>query len=151
MKFLAGHGRRRENPWKAEDRGFAGSVCWMFDGQPTRRYPAILGDDGAYDSAHRVFYKRHVGNVPEGHHVHHLCGESRCLNPEHLEALSMRQHLSLPNQRKRKYSNAELASFHTRNEAGESQASIARDLGIAQPGMSVLLRRYRKEILALER
>lgn len=42
--------------------------------------------------AHRYAYEIAFGRIPEGLQLHHLCGERRCVNPDHLEALSCADH-----------------------------------------------------------
>ena len=41
------------------------------------------------DMAHRVSYVLHVGPIPEGLPLDHLCRVRRCVAPDHLEAVSM--------------------------------------------------------------
>jgi hypothetical protein len=41
----------------------------------------------------RAFYREHVGPIPEGEHVHHLCGNPWCIAPEHLATLTKYEHL----------------------------------------------------------
>lgn len=41
------------------------------------------------EGAHRVMYKNMVGEIPEGLVIDHLCNNPPCVNPEHLEAVTM--------------------------------------------------------------
>lgn len=42
--------------------------------------------------AHRLAYSDANGGIPEGYHIHHLCDNKVCINPEHLVALSPGEH-----------------------------------------------------------
>jgi hypothetical protein len=41
--------------------------------------------------AHRWSYEQANGPIPAGLHIDHLCRNTRCVNPEHLEAVTQRE------------------------------------------------------------
>lgn len=41
---------------------------------------------------YRRAYEEAGQEIPEGWHVHHVCGNNRCANPEHLIAVSEEDH-----------------------------------------------------------
>lgn len=75
--------------------------CWMWDKARQDGYGQF---DGKY--AHRWSYEHHVGPIPEGMQLDHLChtrdatcpggyacGHRRCVNPAHLEPVPCRDNL----------------------------------------------------------
>lgn len=60
--------------------GGYGRFCRSIAGRPTNF------------SAHRTAYELTRGPIPEGHHVHHVCGNRVCVRPSHLRALSTFAH-----------------------------------------------------------
>jgi hypothetical protein len=51
--------------------------------------------DGRHFLAHVAGYEAKNGPVPAGYVVHHLCGNPPCCNPDHLVAVSRKEHASL--------------------------------------------------------
>lgn len=67
----------------------APSGCWEFTGYRDKRgYGRISDGTGAPRLAHRVSYQLHVGAIPDGLDLDHLCRNPACVNPEHLEAVT---------------------------------------------------------------
>jgi hypothetical protein len=43
--------------------------------------------------AHRIAYQLYVGPIPDGMTIDHLCRNTRCVNPAHLEVTSQRTNI----------------------------------------------------------
>lgn len=61
--------------------------CWVWQRAITYKGYGALNRDGT-GAAHRWYYERHVGPIPEGLTLDHLCRNKRCVNPEHLEPVT---------------------------------------------------------------
>jgi hypothetical protein len=65
--------------------------CWEWQGFVDKAgYGRIRigGREAPVGYAHRVSYEMHVGPIPEGLHIDHLCRNRRCCNPWHLEPVT---------------------------------------------------------------
>jgi hypothetical protein len=40
-------------------------------------------------------YEHYVGPLIEGHHIHHKCCNDICVNPDHLQQVTPKEHFSL--------------------------------------------------------
>lgn len=64
---------------------------WM--GYLLRGYARIKREDGTAAFAHRVAYEMAKGPIPAGLKIDHLCRNTRCCNPDHLEAVTDRENI----------------------------------------------------------
>lgn len=72
--------------------------CWEWQG-----YVAPNGYARVFDRdrppgqqiqwAHRAFYERHRGPIAAGHDLDHTCCNTICVNPEHLDPVTRREHV----------------------------------------------------------
>lgn len=64
------------------------SGCWEFSKGLTGKGYAMLFHEGRSVYAHRLSYEFAYGPVPEGLVIDHLCVNTKCVKPEHLEAVT---------------------------------------------------------------
>lgn len=65
----------------------AGDGCWIRSGAAVRGYPVVKVRGKQFRAA-RLSYELHKGVIPDGLTVDHLCRETRCVNPDHLELVT---------------------------------------------------------------
>lgn len=66
--------------------------CWIWTGamQSNQKYGQFYMH-GRVHQAHRAAWLHFVGAIPDGEHIHHKCGETRCVNPKHLQLSTQRE------------------------------------------------------------
>jgi hypothetical protein len=87
MRFVVGHGRRKSGVPYVVDKA---TGCWLWQRAMLRNgYGSMLDPEaGRVCVAHRVYYERHVGPIPDGMQLDHLCRNRACVNPAHLEPVT---------------------------------------------------------------
>ncbi len=64
--------------------------CWLWTGALNRAGYGLFHSRSGSNIAHRVSYELHRGPIPDGLTLDHLCRVRCCINPDHLEPVSMR-------------------------------------------------------------
>lgn len=81
--------------------------CWNWNrGKHDRGY-GYLVMGGKTVRAHRYIYEKEYGPIPGGQVIDHLCRNTSCVNPEHLEAVSQAENVRRGNRAKKTMRDAE--------------------------------------------
>lgn len=71
--------------------------CWNWTGSAARGYGTMTVTRAYKQSAreyvHRASYELHVGPIPDGLVIDHLCRNTLCCNPEHLEPVAQSENV----------------------------------------------------------
>ncbi len=70
-----------------EDRGYA-TPCWIWQRGFSDTGYGTPPANTRQPNAHRCFYERYIGPIPEGLELDHLCRVRACVNPKHLEPVT---------------------------------------------------------------
>lgn len=65
------------------------SGCWVWTGKLDEKGYSVASYFGKKTSGYRLSYEMFVGPIPAGLQIDHLCRNKACVNPEHLEAVTM--------------------------------------------------------------
>lgn len=71
--------------WGKVDKRPAG--CWQWGGTVNQGY-GVFKIARKMHRAHRLAYEWQVGPIPDGLVIDHMCRNTLCVNPEHLEAVT---------------------------------------------------------------
>jgi hypothetical protein len=72
------------------DNGIVRTRCWEWTGgRSSEGYGNFRSATRPNHLVHRWAYERWVGPIPDGLHLDHLCRNPPCVNPRHLEAVTV--------------------------------------------------------------
>ncbi len=139
VKYVRGHVLRKSPiDYTEEDRGHD-TLCWVWQ---------LARNDDGYGQmtvmgktvyAHRVFYERAHGAIPNGYPIDHLCRVPPCVNPEHLEAVTSRQN----------YLRGKRAAKLSRREAREIRA-LSLNGHYSNPELALMYGIGRKQVWRIQ-
>jgi hypothetical protein len=84
----------RERFWAATDRG-GNAECWEWRGRRDQEGYGIfwMPRPSGQRRAHRIAYALLIGPVPYGLTIDHLCRNRGCVNPAHMEPVTIQENL----------------------------------------------------------
>jgi len=70
-----------------------GGGCWLWTAAANAAGYGVMRVRMRMLRAHRVSYELHVGTIPDGLMLDHLCRNTLCVNPAHLEPVTQRENV----------------------------------------------------------
>lgn len=83
-RFIRGHNKRAATPYLVDEE----TGCWVWQLSVDRNGYGVVKVDSRTRKAHTIAYERVYGSVPDGLELDHVCRNRRCVNPDHLEAVT---------------------------------------------------------------
>ncbi len=116
------------NLWTVEDRGFI-TPCWIWRRSLSRKGYGWRKYRGRNTGAHRIAWIEAGREIPSGLQLDHLCRQRACVNPDHLELVTLTENV-------RRGANTKLSPDDVRRiraaaADGEPKLHIARRFGVA--------------------
>ena len=76
-----------------DSQTFYAGDCIVWIGTTTRGGYGQFRYDNKRVLAHRFSYERHIGKIPIGLQIDHLCRTRACVNPAHMEPVTCRENI----------------------------------------------------------
>jgi hypothetical protein len=76
--------------------------CWEWLGAVGSSGYGVFHVGPGLELAHRYAYEALVGPIPDDHDLDHLCGNTRCVNPAHLEPVTRAENVRRAAERRRR-------------------------------------------------
>lgn len=147
--------KRTDDPhvyfWTRVDRSGGPDACWEWQGAKQATGYGNLQIDGRSVRAHRLAWSLAHGPVPDGMLVCHRCDNRPCCNPAHLFLGTHAENLADMAAKGRSSRGShrpattltvkDVRGIRARVAAGEPRSAVARDHGISNSAVSMIVRR----------
>ncbi len=80
--------------WVKVDRSGGPDACWPWLAKTEREGYGRVWWKGRSELSHRVSYELTLGAIPDGAHLDHLCRTRYCVNPQHLDPVTMAENIA---------------------------------------------------------
>lgn len=84
MRFLPGHNNFHGPKYSIDKK----TNCWNWNYSKDKSGYGRQKYEGKFMMAHRAFYKKFKGKIPDLLDIDHLCRNTSCVNPSHLQAVT---------------------------------------------------------------
>jgi HNH endonuclease len=91
VRYINGHYQRSMRLSSVDYLVDEESGCWVWQRHITASGYGGMRDGRRMRVAHRVYYERRYGKIPDGKVLDHLCANRACVNPDHLEPVTHRE------------------------------------------------------------
>ncbi len=116
--------------------------CWKWVGGVPHAGYGQVQRMGKYLGAHRLFYERFKEKIPKGMFIDHLCRNTICVNPSHMEVVTPAENTRRG--RTAKLSKDDVYTVRNLYKKGElTQAILGRIFGVGQDEISRIVNKKR--------
>jgi len=103
--------------------------CWIWQLYKDKKGYGILKRKGKNHKAHRFFYERKKGKIPDDLQIDHICRNTSCINPDHLEIVNNAENCRRGSNAKLKES--DVAKIRKWLSDGIKQVAIANEFNVS--------------------
>jgi hypothetical protein len=116
--------------YRIEDRGYS-TPCWVWAKRMLKSGYGAMRVNRRQQRAHRVYYERANGPIPEGQEPDHKCKQKACVNPEHLEPVTHTENMRRARHVKMNLARAEEIRERLRGQGHGILSKLAREYDVS--------------------